>query len=176
MATETAEAPAVVEASAAPAAAAPLEPAKPDKKAAKAKDAKQDGKADAGKKAKKGKGDSDEASAEPDTGGPNVAAHPRARRAVARAKGWGGLVGFALGGYLSLPTNTIATAGLRALIAGVVCYVAAWAGAVFIWRRLVILELKSREQQLLSAAQARIARRALPAAPPERPGTRASQG
>ena len=51
-------------------------------------------------------------------------------------------------GYLSLPTNTIATAGLRALIAGLVGYVAVWAGAVFLWRRLVILEIKGREQQL----------------------------
>jgi hypothetical protein len=45
---------------------------------------------------------------------------------------------------------------------------------VFIWRRLVMLELKGREQQLLSAAQARVARRALPAAPPDRPRARAS--
>jgi hypothetical protein len=171
MATETAEAPATAEASAAPVAAPPLEPQKPDKKAQAAKD----GKSKEGKKAKKGKdGAGDDERARLDTPGPNVAAHPRARRAVARAKGWGGLVGFVLGGYLSLPTNTLATAGLRALIAGVVCYVAAWAGAVFIWRRLVILELKGREQQLLSAAQARIARRALPAAPSDRPGARAS--
>jgi hypothetical protein len=175
MATEIEEAPASTEASAAPAPAPPLEPPKPDKKAAKAKGAKKDGKAEEGKKAKKGKkGDGDGEDAEPDAGGPSVAAHPRARRAVARAKGWGGLVGFMLGGYLSLPTNTLATAGLRALIAGVVCYIAAWAGAVFIWRRLVMLELKGREQQLLSAAQARVARRALPAAPPERPRARAS--
>ena len=78
--------------------------------------------------------------------GPNVAAHPRAARAVARAKSWGGLVGFLLGGYLSLPTNTLAGAGLRALVAGVVCYVVAWGGAVFLWRRLVMLEIKAREQ------------------------------
>ena len=28
---------------------------------------------------------------------------------------------------------------------GLVCYVAAWAGAVFVWRRLVVLEIKARE-------------------------------
>jgi hypothetical protein len=84
-------------------------------------------------------------------GGPSVAAHPRAARQVARAKGWGGLGGFLLGGYLSLPTSTLASAGLRALVAGVVCYVAAWAGAVFLWRRLVVLELKGREHQLMTA-------------------------
>ena len=106
-----------------------------------------------------------------------MAAHPRAARGVARAKGWGGLAGFLLGGYLSLPTNTIADAGLRALAAGVVCYVAAWAGAVFLWRRLVMLEIKGREQQLLAASQAArapSARRELPAGPVERSSARAA--
>jgi len=32
-------------------------------------------------------------------------------------------------------------------------YVAVWAGAVFVWRRLVVLEVKAREQQLIAAAQ-----------------------
>jgi hypothetical protein len=174
MAADTAEAP-VEEATAAPVAAPPLAPEKPDKKADKkadkAKDAKKDGK---DKKAKKGKKDDADANGDQDAAtGPNVAAHPRAARAVARTKSWGGLVGFALGGYLSLPTNTVAAAGLRALIAGVVCYVAAWAGAVFVCKRLVILELKGREQQMITATQAARARRALPAGS-ESPGARAS--
>lgn len=148
--------------------AAPVKAPKPPKeKAAKGKDAK----AGKGKDAKKGK-KGDEEPEEEDGGGPSVAAHPRAARAVARAKGWGGLVGFVLGGYLSLPTNTLAAAGLRALIAGVVCYVATWAGAVFLWRRLVILEIKGREQQLHAAVQAAAARRQLPAAPPDRASAR----
>jgi len=86
--------------------------------------------------------------------GPSLAAHPRAARSVARCKSWGGLVGFLLAGYLSLPTSTIAEAGLRALAAGVICYVASWAGAVFFWRRFVILEIKAREQQLIAAMRA----------------------
>lgn len=128
----------------------------PDVKAAPAaaKDEKGGGKKskkDEGKKSKKGK----QASApEGEGAGPSIAAHPRAARAVARAKGWGGLFGFFLGGYLSLPTATPAAAGLRALVAGIVCYVVAWAGAQFAWRRLVMIEIKAREQQLLSAAQA----------------------
>jgi hypothetical protein len=116
--------------------------------------------------------------AQPIGDGPSVAAHPRAARAVALAKGWGGLVGFVLGGYMSLPTNTLAAAGLRALIAGVVCYVAVWAGAVFLWRRLVMLELKGREQQLIAAtmspAKAPGARREAPGKPPERARARAA--
>ncbi len=82
------------------------------------------------------------------SGQPSVAAHPKAARSVARAKGWGGLAGFLIAGYLSLPTSTLAEAGLRALVAGSVCYVAAWAGAVFLWRRLVMVELRNREQQV----------------------------
>jgi|SRR5271165_6380156 len=124
-------------------------PANAGKKDAK-KDAKKPGKKDAKKEGKK-KGKEARAEGEGD-GGPSVAAHPRAAVAVSRAKAWGGLAGFVLGGYLSLPTHTLADAGLRALLAGIVSYVAVWAGAVFVWRRLVMLELKAREQQLLSAA------------------------
>ena len=122
-------------------------------------------------KDKKGKKAKD---AEPIGDGPSVAAHPRAARAVALAKGWGGLIGFVLGGYMSLPTNTLAAAGLRALIAGVVCYVAVWAGAVFLWRRLVMLELKGREQQLIAATKAPGARREAPGKSPERARARAA--
>jgi hypothetical protein len=157
-----------------PEAAASPEPPAPKKGAkGEAKDAKKGGK---GEKAGKGKGKKDADAAASDGDGPSIAAHPRAVRAVARAKSWGGLAGFVLGGYLSLPTNTLAGAGARALIAGVVCYVAVWAGAVFLWRRLVMLEIKSREQQLaaaVQAAQAARARRELPA-PAERQGARAA--
>lgn len=97
------------------------------------------------------KGGKDAAPAAPE-GTPTIAAYPRAARSVARAKSWGGLVGFLLGGYLSMPTNTLAEAGLRALIAGVVCYVVVWAAAVFAWRRLIAIEIKGREQQLANAA------------------------
>jgi len=117
------------------------------------------------KKQKGGKKDkAAKASAAVQDGGPNVAAHPRAARSIARAKGWGGLIGFFVAGYLSLPTGTLATAGLRALIAGIVCYMACWAASVFVWRRLVILEVKGREQQLLAEVLGR-APRAAGAAP-----------
>lgn len=129
------------------------------------KGAKSDKAAKAGKAAKAAASSSD---------GPSVAAHPRAARGVARAKSWGGLIGFVLGGYLSLPTSTLAGAGLRALIAGVVCYVAAWAAAVFVWRRMVVLELKGREQQLVEATLAAAARSEQAPVPAQRPGVRAT--
>jgi hypothetical protein len=160
-------APATLEA---PVAASP-EPRAPAKKEGKGKDAKGKDAKKGGKEAKKKKGEEDEDTA---TGAPSVAAHPRAARNVAFAKGWGGLLGFVLGGYLSLPTNTLAGAGERALVAGVVCYVVAWAGAVFVWRRLVMLELKAREQQLMAPAKAGAAPRALAAPSAERPAARVS--
>lgn len=70
----------------------------------------------------------------------SLAAHPRAVRRVAQAKGWGGLVGFLAGGYLSLATHTLAEAGFRALVAGIVCYSIVWIGAVFLWRHLVVAD------------------------------------
>jgi hypothetical protein len=118
--------------------------------AAKASPKDEKGKKDAKKAAKK----NPDAGAEGAGDGPSLAGHPRAVRSVARAKSWGGLAGFLFAGYVSLPTNTLAEAGLRALVGGVLCYVATWAGAVFVWRRLVILEIKAREQQLIAAARA----------------------
>ncbi len=137
---------------AAPTAAPQTAPQKPADKQAKGKKSKD--KESKGKDAKGKKGKGEKAATAEDSGAPSVAAHPRAARAVAQAKGWGGLAGFFIAGYLSLPTGTLAQAGLRALIAGSVCYVAAWAGAVFMWRRLVIVEIKGREQALLADAQA----------------------
>jgi len=94
------------------------------------------------KKGKKGKG-SGEAAA-----GPSIAAHPRASYQVRRAKGWGGLAGFALAAYFSykagVPTVDL---GLRALIAGIVGYMLAWACAVTVWRHLVLAELRAALEQ-----------------------------
>lgn len=114
----------------------------------KSKDAKKLGK-DAAKKGKRPTG-SDGGS------GLSLAAHPRAAQSVARAKAWGGLAGFLMGGYLSLSTHTLADAGVRALAAGVVCYVAVWAVAVFVWRRLVVAELSHARQEALAAEIAKL--------------------
>jgi hypothetical protein len=109
-----------------------------------------------GKKEEKGK---DKQLQAPE-GAPTIVAHPRATRSIARAKGWAGLLGFFIAGYLALPTSTLAGAGLRALIAGVASYVVVWGAAVFVWRRLVVLELKGRQAQMLAdlekAATARL--------------------
>ncbi len=156
-----------------PVAAPPAEQQKPADKQAKGQGKESKGKDAKGKGAEGKKGKDEKAASAEDSGSPSVAAHPRAARAVAQAKGWGGLAGFFIAGYLSLPTGTLAQAGLRALIAGSVCYVAAWAGAVFVWRRLVIVEIKGREQALLADAQAALVPGEPVGAPaePQRAGT-----
>lgn len=112
------------------------------KKADKA-DAKADKK---DKKGKKGKGGADA------SGGPSVAAHPRARHQVRKAKGWGGIAGFGIAAYLShkagVPTVDL---GLRAIIAGMVGYMLAWACAVTVWRQLVLAELRAAVERAAPA-------------------------
>ncbi len=125
-----------------------VEPAEPESAPAEAAAAPE--KAKEPRKPRKGKPKDDEA---PAGDGPSVAGHPRAARAVARAKSWAALGGFLLGGYLSMPTHTLVSAGVRAILAGLVCYVAVWAGAVFFWRRMVMLEIRAREQELASAVE-----------------------
>ncbi len=147
-------------ADAGPGTESPERPAKPDKPAKSAKGAKGAGKPGKSPKAKGGAGASGKGAGGGGEGGRGshliLAEHPRAVRAIARSKAWGGLGGFLLGGYLSLPTHALAEAGLRALAAGVICYVAAWAGAVFLWRRLVVVELRDAQQQLLATELAKL--------------------
>jgi len=86
----------------------------------------------------------------------SVANHPRAGAQVARAKAWGGLGGFLLVGLLSLRAGVpTADALLRALLAGVVGYVATWAAAVLIWRHLVVAELRAVRSHRAAEAAAR---------------------
>ena len=121
--------------------AAKPKPAKPSK-AKPAKDKK-------GKKNGKGKGaDGGEAPAgAPTRVAPSVAGHPRAGAQVRRAKGWGGLASFLIAGYLSMqagiPTYDV---GLRALVAGAVGYLLAWACSVTVWRHLVLAELRAAHE------------------------------
>lgn len=93
---------------------------------------------------------------------PSVANHPRAGAQVARAKSAGGLAGFLLAALLSwrahVPTADLL---LRAIAAGILTYMAAWAAAVAIWRHLVVAELR--------AVRARLAAERAAAAIPREP-------
>jgi hypothetical protein len=67
--------------------------------------------------------------------------HPRATRQIELARSWGGIGAFALVGLLALWSGVpAASAGLRALIAGVVGYVVCWFLAVTVWRHLAVAE------------------------------------
>ena len=76
--------------------------------------------------------------------------HPRAARQIRSAKGWGGLLGFAVVGLLSwqagVPPFEI---GLRALIGGIVGYVVGWAGAVHAWRHLAVAEIRAAHRAVI---------------------------
>jgi len=99
------------------------------------------------KKGKKGKASSSD--------GPSVAGHPRAAAQVRRAKGLGGVGGFALAALLGLkagiPPDQV---GERALGAGVAGYMLAWACAVAVWRHLVLAELRTLADRALASAEA----------------------
>lgn len=116
------------------------------------------------KKKKKKGGDGASSAA----GAPSVANHPRARFQVRRAKGWGGIAGFAIAAYLGyqagIPTFDV---GERALAAGVVGYMLAWACAVTVWRHLVLAELKAAVDRGQAAPDPDLipARGSAPAAP-----------
>ena len=93
---------------------------------------------------KKKRGEDDASAARGAANGPSVANHPRARYQVRRAKGWGGIAGFVIAGYLSykagVPTFDV---GLRALVFGIVGYMLSWMCAVTVWRHLVLAELRA---------------------------------
>ena len=102
--------------------------------------------ADKPPKEKKAKKDKKKKKGEDGAGKPgtSVATHPRARQAVRRAKGFGGLGGFVLAALLSHSAGlTIDRVLERALIAGVGGYLLAWACAVTVWRHLVLAEIKA---------------------------------
>ena len=107
-------------------------------------------------------GDSELQAAEPHGQGqrPTVADHPRASRHVRLAKGWGGLIGFVLVAVLSWRAGRGAfDVGLRALAAGLVGFIVAWAVTLSAWRLLVEAEPRLAVAEAREAAEALSGRR-----------------
>jgi hypothetical protein len=78
-----------------------------------------------------------------------VSSHPRAKRQIRRWKGFGGLAGFFLMAWFSWRSGTdFVHLGLRALLGGVITYVAVWAAAVYVWRQIAIAEIRERARIL----------------------------
>jgi hypothetical protein len=92
--------------------------------------------------------------------GIRLSAHPRARRQIAIAKGWGGLIAFGLALKLAhgagLPWPDAIE---RSVVAGVVGYLAAWAIAQTIWRHLALAELEQLRTRLITMAEQQTAER-----------------
>ena len=73
---------------------------------------------------------------------PSIVAHPRAQTSIRRWRGRAGLIGLIVVSILSLRAGVPAfDAVLRGLAGGVAAQFLAWAGAVVIWRHLVIAEI-----------------------------------
>ena len=74
---------------------------------------------------------------------------PRAMAGIRRAKGLGGLAGFALTGVAAhMHGELIASVLLRALAGGFAGYMVAWIGAVTVWRRIIRAELRQTVETL----------------------------
>jgi hypothetical protein len=74
----------------------------------------------------------------------SIAEHPRAAASVRRWKSWGGIAAFALALAAGLAGGLDTwTAVSRALVGGVVGYLAVWAAALAVWRHLLHAEARA---------------------------------
>jgi uncharacterized membrane protein YccC len=93
--------------------------------------------------------------------GIRLSRHPKARRHIAMAKGWGGLGAFVVVLYLSLGAGLPTTdAILRGMLGGLIGYLAGWVIAVSVWRHLALAELESLRRRLVASMEAQAAQAA----------------
>jgi hypothetical protein len=73
--------------------------------------------------------------------------HPRAKHQIAVAKGWGGLIGLGLAGYVTYGHGLgFLDVAIRALGWGLAAYLLVWFCAVQVWRHLAVAEVRSAEK------------------------------
>jgi hypothetical protein len=78
----------------------------------------------------------------------SIAAHPRAKAAIRRARTRAALIVFALVLALNIiGDQTAFDATWRALLAGIVANVIVWRFAIVIWRHIVIAEVREIEEE-----------------------------
>jgi len=81
-------------------------------------------------------------------GKPKVAEHPVAARQIARVRAWAALIGFVVGFWLSWRAGLpFPQSGARAIVAGIVCRLLAWAAVVSLWRQLIPAEIEARRRR-----------------------------
>lgn len=89
----------------------------------------------------------------------SLKAHGASQRRIALAKGWGGCAFFTLALFLSLRAGVpVGEALMRAVPAGVVGLLLAWAAAIAVTRHLLLAQIEHHRQRLLrerAAAQPR---------------------
>jgi hypothetical protein len=84
-----------------------------------------------------------------------IADHPRARRAIARSRAWGALIGFGLAAYFGDKAGVpFVDLVLRSIGIGIAAYLVAWAGAQAIWRQILFAELAVRRREANESQQA----------------------
>jgi hypothetical protein len=85
----------------------------------------------------------------------SISGHPRATYSIRRTKGFGGLIGLVLVAWLSWRAGSLPVdVALRALIGGIVGYVACWMIAVQVWRHLVIAEARAAAERVRARSAA----------------------
>jgi hypothetical protein len=88
--------------------------------------------------------------------GISVAAHPRASASVRRTRARVALIAFGLVLFLSLKAGVPGQeAALRALVAGLIGNLVAWACALGVWKALVLAEIKAAQDVHLARQRAR---------------------
>ena len=90
----------------------------------------------------------------------SLRSHPSAGPAIRRAKGVGGLGGFGIAALIGFEHGTpFALVLMRALEVGVACVFVFWAGAVLIWKHLLVAQAagiaRSRTRRSPGAQRAR---------------------
>ncbi len=76
----------------------------------------------------------------------SIAAHPRARAGIRRARTRAALIAFVLVLVLNvLGEQSLFDATWRALIAGIVVNVIAWRCAIVVWRHIILAEIRTLE-------------------------------
>jgi hypothetical protein len=110
--------------------------------------------------ARKQKGGADAAADATAGSGIRLSAHPRARRHIAMAKGWGGLIAFLVVIKISRGAGLPWADSLgRAVFGGVIGYLAAWMIVQTIWRHIALAELEDLRRRLVAKAEAQAAAR-----------------
>ena len=85
----------------------------------------------------------------------SIAAHPRAKAGIRRARTRAALIAFVLVLVLNLVGHQTAfDATWRALIAGLAVNVIAWRCAIIVWRHIVLHELRQVEESRIERARA----------------------